>query len=166
MRYAAVIAVLVLLGSSVYLFNRPLISTDELMDQLNKPYEGITASRSVEADQVDNFKTGLDYYNIHDYRTAAEFFSKVLEANPGDMGSEMLFGISNFNNTNYPVAEQSFNKVITNNENLFIEDAQWYLALCYIKTKELKKAEKQLDLIKNSESIHRKDAAKLIRSLR
>jgi lipopolysaccharide biosynthesis regulator YciM len=78
----------------------------------------------------------------------------------------MLYGASNFEEKNYPIAEQSFTKVINNNNNLYIEEAHWYLALCYIQTNEQSKAVKQLTLIKNSESIYNKDARKILKRIK
>jgi len=55
--------------------------------------------------------------------------------------------------------------VIDDNKNLYIDHAQWYLALCYIKTDENQKAAEQLAIIEKSKSIYRKDARKILRSL-
>ena len=108
----------------------------------------------------------MDYYKIRDYSTAAVYFNKVLAKNPGDMESTMLYGVSNFEQKNYPVAEQTFTKVTQNNNNLYIEDAQWYLAFCYIQTGNSQKALQQLEMIGNSESIYRKDARKIMRRMK
>ncbi len=60
----------------------------------------------------------------------------------------MMTGISKFEEENYPEAKVSFTKVIDNKDNLFFEDAQWYLALCYLKTGEKDKAVNSLSVIK------------------
>jgi thioredoxin-like negative regulator of GroEL len=57
-------------------------------------------------------------------------------------------------------------KVIDDNDNLFLEDAEWYLALCYLKTQEPEKAADVLDQIKRSESIYKKDAARIMRKMK
>ena len=163
-RYAAVITIFILLGS-LLLFSGKNLTAEEILDKFYIPYEGIAASRSSESITNDNYKTALDYYNIHDYNTAAMFFSKVLEENPGDMESTMLYGVSNFEEKNYPVAEQSFASVVVNNDNFYIEDAQWYLALCYVKTGEKDKAIRQLEIVKERGGIYRNDAKKIIRKL-
>jgi len=74
--------------------------------------------------------------------------------------------VSNFEQLNYPVAEESFNDVIRDNNNYFIEDAQWYLAWCYIKTDEKAKAIDQLTLIGNSSSLYRDKARKVLRKMK
>jgi tetratricopeptide (TPR) repeat protein len=165
MKYAAVIAIFILLGS-LFIFKSKNLSSNEILDRFYNPYEGISASRSQVSTANSDYVTALEYYNTHDYSNAALFFTKVLRSNPGDMESTMLFGVSNFEEKNYPVAKQSFTTVVDDNDNLYIEDAHWYLALCYIQTNERARAVKELTTIRNSESIYKKDARKVLRKIR
>jgi tetratricopeptide (TPR) repeat protein len=165
LRYAALVAGLIIL-SSILFFNSRNLSKDEIISRYYKPYEGISTSRSQQYVSNTDYTIALEYYNVHDYRNAALYFSKVLSSDPKYMESIMHYGLSNLEVKNYPEAKKSFIKVIDNNNNLFIEDAQWYLALCYIQTDELKKAADQLTLIKKSESIYRKDAGKILRTMK
>jgi tetratricopeptide (TPR) repeat protein len=163
-KYAAAIAGFILIGSIALLSNRKL-SNDEILDRYYKPYETVTASRSGELVRNNFYTDALEYYKIHDYRKAAVYFSKVLENDPGNMHSQLLNGISNYEIQNYPEAKNSFSNVITNNNNYYIDHAQWYLALCYIKTDEKQKALEQLAIIEKSKTIYRKDARKILKSL-
>jgi len=165
LRYAAVIAGFILVGSMALYFNGRSLTTDEILDRFYKSYEVTTPSRSQQAILNSDYSTAIEYFNIHDYRNAALYFSKILQSDNKYMESTFLNGISNFEVRNYPDARTSFIKVIGNDDNLFIEDAQWYLALCYMRTGELEKATGQLALIKNSESIHRKDAKSILRKM-
>jgi tetratricopeptide (TPR) repeat protein len=114
----------------------------------------------------NDFSRATEYYNIHDFKHAALYFSKVLSDDPKYIEATMYKGVSNYEVKNYPVAEQDFIKVLGNNDNLFIEDAQWYLALCYIQTGDKANATNQLTRIRNSESIYRKDARKILKSMK
>jgi len=163
-KYAAAIAGFVIIGTIALLSNRQL-GSNEILDRFYKPYEATSSLRSEEMIKNQDYKLALEYYNIHDYRNAAIYFTKVLENDPGNMHSELLNGISNFENQNYPEAKGSFSKVIADNNNYYIDHAQWYLALCYIKTEEKQKAIDQLAIIKKSRTIYRKDARKILRSL-
>jgi len=163
-KYAAAIAGFIILGSIALLTGRKM-NSNEIMDRYYKPYEATASSRSIEAINSYNYSLALEYYNIHDYRNAAICFNKVLKNDPDDMHSELLNGISNFEIENYPEAKGSFTKVITDNNNYYIDHAQWYLALCYIKTDEKDKAVEQLAIIEKSKTIYRKDAKKILKSL-
>jgi tetratricopeptide (TPR) repeat protein len=162
---AAAITGLIILGSIAF-FGRRHLSNDEIISQYYKSYDGISVSRSSQTDSNTDYSTGIDYYNIHDYKNAAMYFNKVLNSDPENMESTMFYGTSSFEVKNYPEAKRSFSKVINNNNNLFIEDAEWYLALCYLKTNEMKKAVDELTVIKNSRSIYSSNAGKILRRMK
>lgn len=163
-KYAAAIAGFIIIGSIVLFSNRKM-SNDEILDRYYQPYEAASSTRSEEVIKNSDYLLALEYYNIHDYRNAALYFSKVLKYEPSNMHSELLNGISNFEIQNYPEAEGSLSKVISDNNNYYIDHAQWYLALCYIRTDEKPKALEQLAIIKKSKTIYRKDARKIMKSL-
>ena len=163
-KYAAAIAGFVLIGSIALLSNRHM-NSNEIADRFYKPYDATSSLRSEETVKNLDYKLALEYYNIHDFRNAAIYFNKVLASDPGNMHSELLNGISNFENQNYPEATGSFSKVIADNNNYYIDHAQWYLALCYLKTDEKLKAIDQLSIIEKSKTIYRKDARKILKSL-
>ena len=165
LRYAAVITGLIILGS-LALFNGRNMTADDIFNRYYKPYDIASVSRSLNVASNSDYSTAIEYYNVHDYRNAALYFSKVLSSDSRYMESTMLYGIANFEEKNYPVAKQSFRKVIDNNDNLFLEDAQWYLALCYLKTDEKAKAVDQLTLINNSGSLYSNNARKILRKLK
>jgi hypothetical protein len=165
LKYAAVVAGLLLAGS-VYLINNSNMTNEEIVNRFYKPYEGVSSFRSQQSVTNSDYSRALDYYNIHDYRKAALYFSKVLSSDAKFIESIMYYGISNYEDKNYPEAELSFKKVVNNDENLFLEDAQWYLALCYLQTNETSLAVSQLNYIRKSESIYRKDAGKMLRKLK
>ncbi len=163
-KYAAVIAAFVIIGG-VILLSRGRPGPDELFDRYYKPYEPSLSLRSGLNNGNQDFNLAIEYYNVHDYRNAAIYFSKVVQKEPEDMHSTLLSGISNFEISNYPEAENSFVRVIDDDDNLFIDHAQWYLSMCYIKTGETRKAKDQLALIADSESIYRKNAKQILKRL-
>jgi tetratricopeptide (TPR) repeat protein len=165
-KYAALIAGLVLIGS-ITLFTGKNLSSDEITNQYYKAYEPPTAQRSSGQTGINtDFALALEFYNTHDYENAAIFFNKVLESNPKDMQSVLLKGVANFEDKKYPEAKQSFFKVIDDDNNLFIETAKWYLALCYIKSDDTEKAIQQFKIIIKEGGIYRNDAKKIIRKLK
>ena len=66
----------------------------------------------------------------------------------------------------YNNAGISFNKVISQNDNLYIEQAEWYLGMVYLFTNEKEKARIQFRKIKNGEGYYRDEAAKILRKLK
>jgi tetratricopeptide (TPR) repeat protein len=164
-KYAAVMVGLVLIGSFT-MFSGKKLSSDEIINHYYKGYEPPATQRSGQSETNADFTLALEFYNIHDYEKAAVLFNKVLENNPGDMQSILLNGVANFEDKKFPEAKQSFTKVIDDDNNLYIETAKWYLALCYVKTDEKEKAIQQLEIIKKEGSIYRNDAKKILRKLK
>ena len=162
MKYVAVVAGVLLIGSFT-LFPGKHLTSDQIINSYYKVYEPPTTQRSGQSETNADFTKALEFYNIHDYREAAILFNKVVEHNPKDMQSELLIGVSNFGDKKYVEAKQSYVKVINDNNNLFIETAKWYLALCYVQTKEREKAIQQLEAIKKEDGIYSNDAKKIIR---
>jgi tetratricopeptide (TPR) repeat protein len=164
-RYAAAIAGLAIIGSIV-LFNGKSLSSDQIIENYYKTYQAPASQRSGSSQSNPDFVLALEFYNTSDYARAATLFSKVIESNPKDMQSVLLSGVSNFEDKKYPEAKQSFVTVISDNNNLFIETAEWYLALCLVKTGEKEKAITLLNKVKNEEGIYSKDAKQIIRKLK
>jgi hypothetical protein len=162
LKYAAVFLGIIFLGSASLFFGSRL-NGSQVIDQYYKPYEPATGQRSGRCIQNDDFMVALNLYNTHEYGKAAVLFSKVVESNPEDMQSELLNGLSNFEDKKYPEAKNSFVNVIDNKNNFFVETAKWYLALCYVKTNEREKAIMLFENIGNESGIYRKDAKNIIR---
>lgn len=164
-KYAAAIIAFALIGSVVVLTSGKM-TNEELIGKFYKPYEGATTSRSQQAAVNDDYSRGLEYYNIHDYRNAALYFGKVVSSDRKYIESTMYYGVSKYEEKNYPEAVQKFRVVTDDGDNMYMEDAQWYLALCYIQTNEKELAVKQLDMIRRSESIYSKQAGKILRKMK
>jgi TolA-binding protein len=90
----------------------------------------------------------------------------VIEKKPNDMQAVLLTGVSNFEEKKYPEAKQSFVKVLDDKDNLYIDQAQWYLALCYLNTNETEKAKQLFKIIGKENGIYKTDAKKIIRGLK
>lgn len=165
LKFAAVFAGAAVIAS-LLLFSSRTLTSEEIIDRYYLSYEAPSAQRSLPYEANTDYLLGLKYYNAHDYKNAAFQFAKVLEINPDDMQTHMLSGVSNMEDKRYSEAEKSFITVIDDNNNLFIESASWYLALCYVKTEERDKAQEMLVSIMNEGGFYSRDAKKVIRRLK
>jgi TolA-binding protein len=164
-KYAAVIAGLILIGS-LTLFSGKHLSSKEIVNQYYKAYEPATSQRSAQSGTDADFTLAMEFYNIHDYDNAAILFTKVLENKPNDMQTLLLKGVANFEEKKYPEAKQSFGRVIDDKDNLYIDHAKWYLALCYLNTNETEKAKQLFEFIGKESGIYQNDAKKIVRGLK
>ncbi len=165
MKYAAVFAGLILIGCLIIL-SRKSLTVDEIFGKYYTSYEASAPVRSLQAEQNTDYTRAIEYYNVHDYRNAAMYFSKVIDSNPRDIEATMMYGVSNFERSNFPEAEKSFKKVTATSDNMYLEDAEWYLALCYFRTGETARAVEQFTSIKESSSIYSKKAGKILRNIK
>jgi TolA-binding protein len=162
--YAAIIGGVLVIGS-IAVFSGGNLSTEKIMQEYYVPYDPPTSQRSGASGTDGDFTMALEFYNTRDYAKAAALFSKVLESRP-DMQVELLYGVSNFEEKKYPEAKQSFGKVIDDKNNLYIDQAQWYLALCYLNTSESEKAKQLFKAISKEDGIYKKEAGKILRGLK
>lgn len=66
----------------------------------------------------------------------------------------------------YRQAINKYETVIVDNDNLFTEQAQWYIALCYLRTNENKKAYIQFDKIAKKEGFYQFKAKAIVRKMK
>ena len=164
-KYAALIAGLILIGG-LTLFQGKQLSSEEILKQYYRAYEPLTGQRSVTTGSDADFTLALEFYNIHDYANAAILFTKVLENKPNDLQTLLLKGVANFEEQKYPEAKQSFGRVIDDKDNLYVDHAKWYLALCYLNTNEMEKAKQLFEFIGKESGIYQNDAKKIVRGLK
>lgn len=135
-RFAAALAALILLGG-VYLVTSTKTSNESIYRSNFTAYEPVVTSRSAQSS-----------------------ISKI------QMESLLVLGVNQMRLKNFENAESQFVTIIKDGDNLLMDNAQWYLALCYIKTNETSLARTQLETIINSNSIYRDKAKKIIRKLK
>jgi TolA-binding protein len=162
-QYAAIFVGLILIGS-ITLYIRNNKDTADIATRYSPEYSPLAAYRSTSANlYLDKaYITATEYYNSGNYNEAIIWFNRIVDP---DMQVEFLLGSSQMHVSKYNEAIGSFNKVVEDNDNLFIEDASFYLSVCYIQTGQQDRATELLRAIVNSENRHKKDARKLLRKI-
>lgn len=163
-KYAATIAVIALISAALYFPLRQSSST-QLYNKYYTQYVSPGSVRSVSALNNTLMINALESYQAHEYEKAIVFLEQVLSTEQNNMESVFMHGMANMEIKNYPAASGSFTKVLQQNDNLYLEDAAWYLGLCYMMTGETDKAVRQFDLIAASRSRYSKEARKLAKKL-
>jgi tetratricopeptide (TPR) repeat protein len=105
-------------------------------------------------------------YAAGDYQRAIGYLEQVISTDKNNMEPVFMHGVANMEVHNYPVASGSFNKVLEQNDNLYLEDAAWYLGLCYMMTDNREKAVKQFIAIAETHSRYSRQAERLVRRLK
>ncbi len=161
----AACAVLALgIAGILHLMNRS--SEGDIYAQNYTKYEiaGVVRSNSLDVDNA--FKMALNRYNKAEYNEAALLFESLLQNNPVDPSGNFYAGVTYQEMKEYDKAIQRFEMVLRDEDNLFIQQAQWYIGLCYLETNQRRKAIEYLEQLANSESYYRKKAKKIVKILR
>lgn len=140
-------------------------SDAELFASYYTKYE-ISGVRSGNAETDIMFKMALQNYNDNSYQKAASQFEQLLKVDQ-DVSISFYAALSYQELQDFDKAINHFEAVINDGDNLFIEQSQWYLGLCYLNNDDRKRAVKYFELVaQNGKSHLRKKAKRIIKILR
>jgi tetratricopeptide (TPR) repeat protein len=101
-----------------------------------------------------------------DFNAASELFLNILSKDTSNIAVYFYYGISNIETKNYNIAINTFNKIIKQNDNLYIEHAEWYKGLCYLKSNQKNKAINEFTKIANNpDNYYNKKAKDILEKL-
>lgn len=163
-KYAAAVALLAFITTVLY-FALRAGSQDQLYNKYYARYETPGAVRSLVDAGNSLMENAIAAYSAKDYETAIGFLEQLISTEQGTIETVFMHGMANMEVKNYPSATGSFTRVLEHNDNLYLEDAAWYLGLCYMMTEDRERALKQFDAISASRSRYSKEAARLARRL-
>ncbi|MGB9878909.1 MAG: tetratricopeptide repeat protein, partial [Candidatus Pelagibacter ubique] len=164
---ATIAASLVLIMSIAGLISRNSTSSDaELYTRFYQPYETTGIFRSGDALIDSKLSKALNKFNEQDYPAAINLFSEVLEIDRNNPVSNFYSGIAYQETGQTNQALRSYQNVINDRDNLFIEQAQWYIGLCYLQDENRKKAYNQFQKIAASESFYHEKATAILRKMK
>jgi tetratricopeptide (TPR) repeat protein len=120
-------------------------------------------SASSTADQTLN--SAMQKFDNQEYEAALNLFSEVISKDQNNMAGHFYAGVALQETGKYQNAIQQYQAVIINKDNLFIEQAQWYIALCYLQTNENKKAYKQFRNIADNQGFYQEKAQAILKKM-
>lgn len=163
-KYSAIAASLALIViTSIIFFDKDSGSYAEIYDQYFQPAE-ISMSFRADASEINSdLRNAMAFYESKQYAEAIQLFEKVLSEDNSRVGLNLYSGISHMEIEEYAEANKSFKKVIDHKTNAFIESAEWYLGLCYLKTNENEKAVEVFGDIVERDGYYKKDARKIMK---
>jgi tetratricopeptide (TPR) repeat protein len=128
--YAAVL--LVLLGFSSVIWQSHNKET-KIYDAYFKAPVAVSTFRSGEEMKNEDLNKGFELYNKSEYASALPYFDNVLKTDAINPIAHYWAGLTNRQIRHYPVALHHFQEIINHNDNLFIEQAEWFSILCILK---------------------------------
>jgi tetratricopeptide (TPR) repeat protein len=101
------------------------------------------------------------FYESGNLAEASKLFKRRIADNDADAVSWFYLGICELEMDRINEAEHAFTKVIARRDNKYYEQAQWYLALSYLKAGRRSEAIAALEVIESSSSAYKAKATKL-----
>lgn len=163
--YAAVILGLIVISTLLILQGNSL-NINDFTARVLENYEISTNSRAGSVLTPAELTPGMELYNDGRFREAISLFSSIPGESSCIVQSRFLSGLSSMQIKDYSAAVKSFEQVVANNDNIFMEEASYYLALSYYNEEEYDKARQTLEGIINSQSRFKKEAKKLVRKIK
>ena len=164
---ATIAASLILLLGIAGLISKNSVSSDaELYSQFYQPYQTTGIFRSGDALIDSKLTQALYKFNTEDYQTAIDLFSEVLKIDKNNPVGNFYSAMAYQETGKISQALEAYGSVIRDRDNLFIEQAQWYIGLCYLQTKNRKKAYKQFQKIASSDSFYQEKAAAILKKIK
>lgn len=160
--FAAAASILILLAAGIGLiWMQSHQSTNAIFTQYFEPETAAFNVRSSNSSIEQPVLQGMQYYELHDYDAALEMFDKA----PNNLMGKLYGGLSLMELGDFDKATAKFQAIIQHNDNLFIDQAQWYLGLCYLRTSKQKQAVEMFTSIADQNGVFKTKAQKILREL-
>ena len=162
---AAAVVLLVVISSVVYtIFSVP--TNDRLFNQYYQKYEADIVTRSSVTTDASALISAIQQYDKGNYDSAITKFEDILKVDKNNTAAHFFIGVSYIETNNFEKAIRNLSFVISQNDTAFIEHAEWYLALCYVKTKQTTKANSLLTKIAGRQTFYKLMAMEVLKKLK
>ncbi len=129
-------------------------------------YETTGISRSSNSNADQTLTLALQKFNSKDYESALNLLNEVISKDQNNTVGHFYSGASLQELGKYQNAIKAYEAVVTEKDNLFVEQAEWYIGLCYLQTNENKKAIKQFKKIANTQGFYQQKASAILRKMK
>ncbi len=158
---AASLLILCAVAATLFLQTNRNLSNDALFSQYYNSENIVDQTRG---DQ--NILEAVIKFQQKDFATASVLFKNILDKDISNIAVWFYYGISNIETKNYDNSIKAFSTIIKQNDNLYIEHAEWYLGLCYLKNNQKDKAIDQFVVVaSNPDNFHRQEAKNILEKL-
>jgi len=160
---AASLALILSIGGWIL---RQTSSDGEIYSEFYQPYQSTGIIRSGNTTMDNTLTEALQKFNAQEYESALALFRQVVAYDSKNPVVHFYSGASYQETGRFNKAIEEYEIVVKDRDNLFVEQAEWYIGLCYLQTQERRKAYRQLQRISKSNSYYSKKAEAIIRRLK
>jgi cytochrome c-type biogenesis protein CcmH/NrfG len=158
---AASVLLIAIVAGSIFLARPGSYSNEKLFKMYYKSGE-IDMKRSANANMVE----ALMAYSQKDFVGAAKAFDQILSTDPENIPVKYYCGISNIETGNYSRAITLFKDIIRQNDNSYIEYAEWNLGLTYLANNQHDQAIEQFkEILANKDHSYYEQAKSILQKM-
>jgi len=158
---AASFSLILVVGGLWYILSNKPYSTEKLVSKYYKPAHPIGQIRSVEISSGDALSEAFSHYKENDFNGALKYFKSL----DNQITAKFYSGVCYIELGEFNLAIESFTFVINDKDNLYVEQADWYLGLIYLMNNQRQLALSQFELISNGDSYYATQAEEIIKYL-
>ena len=103
--------------------------------------------------------------NNKNYDIALKLFNEILEKDQQNVVGNFYSGAIQQQKGQFNEAIHSYTNIITQGDNLFVEQSEWYIGLCYISRNEREKAIRQFRKISDKGGYYQQQANAILKKL-
>ena len=159
------VAMIIVLVGLMGALNTGLQSVDKTY---NKYFDTPTwaSERSINTSSVDEYQKVRQYFAEEDYTKTIELLEHTTTTPQEAFVKNFYLALSYQNLNQYDKAIEAYTRVIDHGDNLFIEEAEWYKSLCYLKLNQKNKAKNELLAVIERKGHYENDAKAIVRKLK
>lgn len=162
--WRAGVAVAVILFAFAGLFKSEFTGTSQIYSKYYQTPEW-APQRSVAAD-LGILQQANQFFAEGNYEKALSLYEKAINENDEKFVFQFYKAASLQNLEHFDKAIPEYSNVIKHGDNMFVEESEWYRALCYLKTGQKDSAKEQLFAIINRNGYYASDAKAVLRKTR
>lgn len=140
-------------------------SEDNIYQKFYTKYESTGISRSSNTMNDKTLALAMQKFNNKDYESALNLLQEVISIDQNNTVGHFYSGVSLQELGKYKNAIEEYQVVVIDKDNLFIEQAEWYIGLCYLQTNEDQKAIKQFNKIADNSGFYQQKAVVILRKI-
>ena len=159
---AASFALVIVAGGLWYILSNKPYTTEKLVGKYYKPAKSIGQVRSGQVSGNETLAKAFNFYKQNDYNNALTYFSSL----DNQITSKFYSGICFIELKKYDDAIDSFETVVNDNDNLYVEQADWYLGLIYLMNNQKENAIEKFNNIAVSDSYYADQAKEIVKYIR
>lgn len=164
-RFLSAAAVLLIMAiSSIFYLNFAGPKNERIYNQFYQKYESSLITRS-DNNETSALIAAIQLYDKGNYPGAIARLSDLLQKDNSNTTARFFIGLSYMETKTYDKAIANFNAIMAEGDTAFIEHAEWYMALCYVRTNQIKQASDLLKHIAESNSYYKVKAADLLKKI-